>query len=710
MRLAQDRRGAYSFVRLRGGHPDVGEHDVGVMALDCAQKRVKIAACGHQGDIGLSREQLLEPLANDKAVFREGNADRHARNHRWSSGPMRVVLAYRNMGASALASVRRRARCFDRLMEPASTAALPAAHRFRRRDAAGCRPPVRPRGLVARPRLVRRLLEARDAPFVLVVAPAGYGKTTLLSEWAACDGRQFAWIDLGAGDHDSDRLLAAVKRTVHDGQPPTVLVVDNAHLVTTPGTFEALDERARSMPRGSQLALASRAEPELPVGSLRAHRRVFELRTGDMAMTRSEARALLAAAGIRLPSDGLDTLMRRTEGWPAALYLRDELVARLEPDHVAFLLRTSILGTLSGSLCDAVLDEGGSARRLGELARSNVLLVRLDRGGRAYRHHPLFREMLRAELRRLDPRREPQLHARASAWYEQHGDMDSAIQHAVAAGDPQQSGELLWRHASSYIGHGGNEALQSWLNRFTDKQLADIPPLAVAAATSRLAGGEGAQVRHWVSAAARSLPRHPSTSRRPLDGAVVLLRAVVAEQGLAQMGRDAARACALSSDDAGTRSFAHLLAGAAQHLTGARSRARTALDEGARSSAVVAPHVQALCLTQLSLLEMDEEDWNAATTLSERARARVEGCGLADYPIVALVYAVSALARSHGGRVEHAHRDLRTATRLTASLVDFVPWYEAETRVTLARASLGLSDVAGARSLLADAARLVRRI
>jgi len=190
----------------------------------------------------------------------------------------------------------------------------------------------------------------------------------------------------------------------------------------------------------------------------------------------------------------------------------------------------------------------------------------------------------------------------------------------------------------------------------------------------------------------------------------VLLRAVVAEQGLAQMGRDAARACALSSDDAGTRSFAHLLAGAAQHLTGERSRARTALDEGARSSAVVAPHVQALCLTQLSLLEMDEQDWNAARTLSERARARVEGCGLADYPIVALVYAVSALARSHGGRVEHAHRDLRTATRLTASLVDFVPWYEAETRVTLARASLGLSDVAGARSLLADAARLVRRI
>src|SRR5215204_1222331 len=520
MRLAQDRRGAYSFVRLRGGHPDVGEHDVGVMALDCAQKRVKIAACGHQGDIGLSREQLLEPLANDKAVFREGNADRHARNHRWSSGPMRVVLAYRNMGASALASVRRRARCFDRLMEPASTAALPAAHRFRRRDAAGCRPPMRPRGLVARPRLIRRLLEARDAPFVLVVAPAGYGKTTLLSEWAACDGRRFAWIDLGAGDHNPGRLLAAANRTVHGSEAPTVLVVDNAHLVSTSETFDALDELARSMPYGSQLALASRSEPELPVGSLRADRRLFELRGGDLAMTRSEAGALLAAAGIRLPGAGLDTLMRRTEGWPAGLYLaalslgaqpnvdaalsrfagddqvvadylRDELLARLEPAQVTFLLRTSILATLSGSLCDSVLDEGDSARVLGALARSNVLLVSLDRGGSAYRHHPLFGEMLRAELRRLDPAREPQLHARASAWYEQDGDIDSAIRHAVVAGDPRQSGELLWRHASSYIGHGRNDALQSWLNHFNEDQLADVPALAVASATSSLAAGDG---------------------------------------------------------------------------------------------------------------------------------------------------------------------------------------------------------------------------
>ncbi len=294
---------------------------------------------------------------------------------------------------------------------------------------------------------------------MLLIAPAGYGKTTLLSEWAASDGRRFAWIDLGAGEHDSDRLVASVKRTVHDTEPPTVLVVDNAHRVSTPETFDALHDVARSMQPGSQLALASRCEPGLPVGSLRAHRRVFELRTGDMAMTRSEASALLTAAGIQLASDGLDTLMDRTEGWPAGLYLaalalraqpnvdvalshfggddhvvadylRDELMARLEPEQVAFLLRTSILETLSGPVCDAVLGHGGSGRILATLARSNVLLVSLDRGGTTYRYHPLFREMLHSELRRLEPLREPELHARASAWHEEHGDVDSAIHHA----------------------------------------------------------------------------------------------------------------------------------------------------------------------------------------------------------------------------------------------------------------------------------------
>jgi LuxR family maltose regulon positive regulatory protein len=332
----------------------------------------------------------------------------------------------------------------------------------------------------------------------------------------------------------------------------------------------------------------------------------------------------------------------------------------------------------------------------------------LDRGGTTYRYHPLFREMLHSELRRLEPLREPDLHARASAWHEEHGDLDSAIHHAVAAGDPEHCGALLWRHASSYIGHGRNDALAAWLNHFTDDQLGTVPSLAVAAASSRLAAGDGEQASHWAAAAGRGLARRSSSKRGALDGGARLLQAFLVERDLAHLGRDAARACALAPEHGASRSFSRLLLGVSHQLAGDRARARAALDDSARSSAVAAPHVQALCLAQLALLEIDGDDWETAAILTERARVRAEGCGLAEYPIVALVYAVSALTRSHRGPVADAHRDLRTAARLVDRLVDFVPWYEAETRISLARASLGLSDVAGARSLIADAERLMR--
>jgi LuxR family transcriptional regulator, maltose regulon positive regulatory protein len=592
---------------------------------------------------------------------------------------------------------------------------------------------------VPRPRLLRRLTETQDAPFVLLVAPAGYGKTTLLSEWAAHDGRRFAWIELAAWDHDPARLVRTVARRAHADAPPTVLVVDNAHALSGAEAEAVLEAVARSLPSGSQLALASRCEPGLPVGSLRAHRRVIELRTADMAMTRSEAAALIDAAGIRLTDDELALLLQRTEGWPAGLYLatlslraqpdtaaalsrfagddrvvadylRDELLAPMAPESVAFLTRTSILDTLSGSLCDAVLGDRESGRMLARLARSNILLVSLDRSGDSYRYHTLFKQMLQAELRRLEPQLEPELHVRASAWYERAGDVDRAVRHAVTAGDVERSGDLLWRHAGTYIGQGRNDALQGWLERFTDDQIAASPSLALTAANCRLAAGDGSGAGHWAAAATRGLTRAPSAHPRPLDPAVILLRAAIAEHGLAEMRRDAEHARQLEPEHGSSESFSCLLGGVAHHLSGNSERARSELQDGVRLSAVGAPQVQVLCLAQLALLELDKDDWQSGGVLIARARSRVEACGLDQYPAAALIYAVSALLRSHEGPVDEAHHDLRASRRLIGRLIDFVPWYEAEARVALARAALGLSDVAGARTLLGEASRLVRRV
>jgi LuxR family maltose regulon positive regulatory protein len=124
---------------------------------------------------------------------------------------------------------------------------------------------------------------------------------------------------------------------------------------------------------------------------------------------------------------------------------------------------------------------------------------------------------------------------------------------------------------------------------------------------------------------------------------------------------------------------------------------------------VAAPSIQVLCLAQLAVLASEEEDWTTAELCISRARMQVERVGLADYPLAALVYAASALDRAHRGRVDDAQRDMREGARLLAMLGDFTPWYEAETRLLLARAALRLSDVVGARTLLAEASRLARR-
>jgi LuxR family maltose regulon positive regulatory protein len=147
----------------------------------------------------------------------------------------------------------------------------------------------------------------------------------------------------------------------------------------------------------------------------------------------------------------------------------------------------------------------------------------------------------------------------------------------------------------------------------------------------------------------------------------------------------------------------------AHQLSGERRRARVWLEEGARRGAAGAPIIQALCLAQLAFLGIEEGDWVDAGARATRARAQVERFGLSSYPTSALVYAVSAAIHAHQARIDEAKIDLRRAAKLTANLTDFAPWYEVEIHIALARASFPLSDAAGARAYLGNAARLLRR-
>jgi LuxR family maltose regulon positive regulatory protein len=619
--------------------------------------------------------------------------------------------------------------------------------------------------LVPRERLVRRLLDAQDLPVAFIVAPAGYGKSTLLAQWAEHDERPFAWVNLDAEDNDARNLLSAIALALDAVEPigwevfealtserptaaevalgrlarslarrevPVVLALDNLHVLRTRESRRVVTAICQAFGAGLQLALVSRSDAVLPIGRLRAHGCSLELRAEDLAMTRSEASMLLNLAGIRLAPDQALTLARRTEGWPAGLhlaalslreqggapaveefagddrfvaeYVREEVLSGLPPAQLEFLIRTSVLERLSAPLCDAVLDRHDSAEMLARLASSNVLLAPLDRRDRSYRYHELFAMVLRAELSRLEPGRDAELHRRASAWCAEHGDRRRAISHAIDGHDVERAGCLLWEGAAEYGARGEHTEVRGWLDRYTDAELAGTPCLALAAAGTSLVAGNLYEAERWTTLAGA-----PNDGKDVVRAGVALMHAAIGRCGVAEMGAGAARAHELLGETSPWRPLCRHLQGVAHHLLGERDEALHRLQEGAHHAAVSAPMFQALCLAQLALLAADRGDLERSATFAERATAQVRRCGLERCPTVALPLAVSAELRARRGQVTEATAEIREALELLSEIVDPSPWYDAECRLVLARATLRLNGASAAGELLDEAGRAIDR-
>jgi LuxR family maltose regulon positive regulatory protein len=625
--------------------------------------------------------------------------------------------------------------------------------------------------LVERPRLLDGL-ERSGAALVVLDAPTGYGKSVLLAQWAARDPRPFASVTLGDVHNDPVSLLESVlealasieplpaeisaalagpepdvegvvlprlERALEARETAAVLVLDELEQVESPQSLRVIRSLAEHVRAGSQIAVASRGAPALPLGRLRANRLLTEVGRGELTMTRPECRALLAGLGFELDPRDLDALVERTEGWPAALYLAgvalldeadasaaiarfagddrivadyigDEFLAPVSRRRLEFLRRVSILDRFDADLCDAVLERSGSATALRDLAHGNMLLLALDRKEEWFRFHTLLAGMLRAELRRVEPEIEPELHLRASAWWAGHGDTDRAIDHAIEAGDPARAGELLWAAVPDYYARGRNATVLRWLERIGVEKLTAYPTLSVAAAQGCLGRGEGSMAEHWIAVSRGLLERAaPGVDDGSLTAGLALAEAALARDGLAAMSERSAAAAAAIPDESPWRSMCCLMDGTGLFLRGRAGEARERLVEGARRGAVAAPHIQVLCLTQLALLAVDEPDWQVAEMLASQARAQIERSGLGEYTSAALAFAASAFVRAHRGMAEEAAADLRAGIRLMRRLDEFAAWYEVETRVVLARAAAGLDDVNVAQGLLAEARRLIRQ-
>jgi LuxR family maltose regulon positive regulatory protein len=636
-------------------------------------------------------------------------------------------------------------------------------------------------GHVARAHLVRRLEEHPGRRTIVLAAPAGYGKSSLLAEWATRGRRPLAWLDLTRADDDPALLLArlgaalqwlrgpatganghargartritqrvlrtpsellALAEEVAAGRGHAALVLDDAHHLRSAESLEVLTLLAHSLPDGLDLALASRSEPQLRLGRLRAADRLLQLGQVQLAMTAHEAHRLVAAADVELGERELERLVERTEGWPAgiylaasalrertgaaaestrasaaeeerviAAYLREEVLADLDEPARELLTRSAVLDELSGELCDATLARAGTGPVLRELASRTLVLIPRDHGHGWYRCHSLLREVLRSELEVCEPELLPRLHARASEWFAERGQLDRAVEHAVAARDKERAGRLLWDDGALFL-YGGDERVERWLRAFTAEEVSCCVHLALVRAHAHLAAGELPAARHWSCIATDALDareREGGDAQPSLRAGVLLIDAAAGAGGIEQVGASAERADALVGEASFLRPLGCLLGGVALHLRGERENARAQLRHASDACVRTMPLIGALSLTQLALLELEDGEWEQAQDATRRALACLSRQGLEEQPVAALTLAARALVMSHRGVADEAKGELTNAARLLESLGEYMPWFEVETRILMARASTRLADVARARTLLSQASRRARR-
>jgi LuxR family maltose regulon positive regulatory protein len=485
---------------------------------------------------------------------------------------------------------------------------------------------------VPRQGLVERAEASLATPVIVVSAGPGWGKTTLLAQWASQSHRPFGWVHVDERDNDPIVLLTYVAVALDRISPldpsvfgalaspgvsveatvvprvgaalatmgrEVVLVLDDLHVLENPVCLDAVASLTTHVSPGSHIALSARGEPALPLGALRAKGLALEIGPDELRMDEAEARQLLNAAGVNLPDDQIADLNEQTEGWSAGLYLaalsirargteatgaatfsgRDrlvsdylwsELLAHVSADEFRFLTRTAVLERLSGPLCDAVLETSGSAATLESLTRSNLFLIPLDPTGDWYRYHHLFRDLLRAELVRADAELVPRLLARATDWCEANGQPESAIAYAQAAGDVDRVALLVGQWAPPVYQSGRVATAERWLDWVEEKGALERNALvAVLGAVLASLWGRSAQAERWAEVAERAVDRgRLPDGSSSIDPWLSLMRAQLCQEGVARMRAEAELALRTLGEGSRARPHALLLLGAARLLAG----------------------------------------------------------------------------------------------------------------------------------------------
>jgi len=647
-------------------------------------------------------------------------------------------------------------------------------------------PPPRSK-IVLRPRLIERLNEGLSSgrKLTLISAPAGFGKTTLVSEWIADCGRPVAWLSLDEGDNDPVRFitylvaaLQTIKAGIGDGllpalqspQPPQteailttllneisvvpdpfLLILDDYHLINSQPVDQSLAFLVEHLPPQMHLVIATREDPSLPLARLRARGQLTELRAADLRFTPSEAAEFLnQVMGLNLSVEEIAALEIRTEGWIAGLqlaalsmqghqdttsfiksftgshhfvldYLVEEVLQQQPESIQTFLLRTSILDRMCGTLCDTVLGSPSASGQetLEYLERANLFIVPLDNERRWYRYHHLFGELLRQRLHQsVSSGNEEavlaEYHILASVWYEDNGLEIEAFRHAAAANDIERAERLMVGGGMPLHFRGVVTTILDWLEALPTTVLDARPLLWVRSATLSLVAGQTAGVEEKLQAAEAALAAalqgaEPDDKTRDLIGQIAVARANLAQtqyqtETILVQARRALEY--LHPNNLSYRSSANHSMGFAYYLQGDRAEAGRAYAE-ALSNAQAAGDITNTILATTRLGQI-QESGNQLYLAAETYKRVLQMIG--DYlpPNAASVYLGLA-------RICYEWNDLNAAEQYGQQSLQLARQYDQVidrlilSELFLARLKLARGDAIGAARILSQTEQTTRQ-
>jgi LuxR family maltose regulon positive regulatory protein len=434
-------------------------------------------------------------------------------------------------------------------------------------------PPLRA-DLVPRPHLDDHLKEGSNRKLTLVSAPAGFGKSTLVSSWLDESGVQAAWLSLDQGDNDPVRFwmyfIAAIQ-SIHQEMgvdarqivsapqlrstepvaislindisqlaQDLVVVLDDYHLIEAGQVHAGLSYLLEHQPPNLHLILITRVDPPLSLARLRAHDQLVEIRASDLQFSSEEATMLFNdVMKLNLKPEQVEALNRRAEGWIVSLnlaaltlkgqpsservierftrshqyildYLTEEVLESLPDTQRQFLLRTSILERFCAALCNAVTGNPASQKVLDELVNDNLFLIPLDTDGTWFRYHHLFAEVLNALLERDHPDKISALHLKAATWFESEGYPGEAVDHALLSGDLAQAREQVLKHWMPVLHRGEVATVQRWLDGLPESKNGSDPSVPLARCWVYFLSGKSSAIEPHLEEASNAYERQVS--------------------------------------------------------------------------------------------------------------------------------------------------------------------------------------------------------